>query len=108
MSEETGMLAFLKEDPIMTYNLQFSTKYACPVLMLMPAPSRHHTCCLYADKTQLHVTKTICSSICLTSLGSLSLAGNWNVTACSDCVSSGASTLSARSWLTQLQLWVAL
>jgi hypothetical protein len=38
--------------------------------------------------------------VCPTSLGSLSLAGNWN-----GCVSSGASALSARSWLTQLQLW---
>lgn len=102
------MLAFLKEDPILTYNLQYSTKYACPLPTPTPTPtpSRDHTCCFYADKADKRLTKTICSSkTCPSSLGGFSLAGNWTVTTCSDCLSSGASTLSARSWLTQLQLW---
>jgi hypothetical protein len=79
-----GKFSFIEENPIKTYDLEFVSKYACPVGPAPPPPSEA-TCCLYLLNRDPAVAKTLCSSHCPTSLADYKYAGNWTVTTCDSC-----------------------
>ncbi|ELR14771.1 uncharacterized protein ACA1_391400 [Acanthamoeba castellanii str. Neff] len=61
----TGVFSFIAENPFLTYNLQFVSKYACPTIVASPSPappSRDNACCLYQFDSDPNMTRTLCAS----------------------------------------------
>lgn len=58
-----GVFSFIAENPFLTYNLQFVSKYACPTIVASPSPappsSRDNACCLYQFDSDPNMTRTL-------------------------------------------------
>jgi hypothetical protein len=81
-SKDPGVFSFIAENPFLTYNLQFVSKYACPTIVSSPslAPSsRDNACCLYQFDSDPNMTRTLCASKCPVFFGGFTLVYNWTL-----------------------------
>ncbi|ELR15066.1 uncharacterized protein ACA1_214950, partial [Acanthamoeba castellanii str. Neff] len=90
-SKDPGVFSFASENPVKTYNLQYVSKYACPIGVPTPSPSlspnpappcKGNACCLYQFDSDPTMTRTLCATKCPPFFGGFALVFNWTVSPC--------------------------